>query len=185
MTSGPRRLDLTPVRAFRACCRTCGVPVPFGPRTQAALIEAISDGYSHSDMTTLFMRAGVDQWDSRGDGITKATRAQRVIQGLRDDQAPSANSKAFELVAEVVKHGDLPASPFGPDSPPWWQPLIDALSSDGYDWDTDAKRLFPAAEGLRWTRVSRGRWNLLSLSLFMVVVGGAGRRVRAQRRLSL
>jgi hypothetical protein len=115
---------------------------------QAAVIEAISDGYSHSDMTTLFIRAGVDQWDSRGEGITKATRAQRVIHGLRDDQEPSANSKAFELVAEVVKHGDVPASPFGPDTPRWWQPLIDALSSDGYDWDTDAKRLFPAAEGL-------------------------------------
>ena len=31
----------------------------------------------------------------------------------------------------------------------------------------------------------KGRWNLLLVTLFMVVVGGAGRRVRAQRRLSL
>ena len=41
------------------------------------------------------------------------------------------------------------------------------------------------AFGLRWTRVSRGRLELVLLTLFMVVVGGAGRRVRAQRRLSL
>jgi Acetyltransferase (GNAT) family len=50
--------------------------------------------------------------------------------------------------------------------------------------DALCRALLP--RGLRWTRVSRGRWNLLSLTLFMVVVGGgAGRRVRAQRRLSL
>ena len=31
-----------------------------------------------------------------------------------------------------------------------------------------------SGSGLRWTRVSRGRWNLLSLGLFMAVVVGPG-----------
>ena len=121
---------------------------PFGSHTQAALIDAICDGYSHADMGTLFMRVGIDQWDVRGEGVNKATRAQRVIQGLRDDLDSAAHAKALELATEVVTHGDIPESPWGRNKPMWWQPLVDALSGDGFDWDGAAQRLFPAAEGL-------------------------------------
>ena len=50
-----------------------------------------------------------------------------------------------------------------------------------------AGRVPSTPEGLRWTRVSRGPVEMvvLVLVLIMVVGGRAGRRVRAQRRLSL
>ncbi len=68
--------------------------------------------------------------------------------------------------------------------------LIGAILSHLDFLDEQIDRLSDAIEqqivplGLRWTRVSRGSRDL-GLLLFMAGGGGAGRRVRAQRRLSL
>lgn len=121
------------------------MPLALGARTLAALIDAIETGYSHSSMRTLFVRVGVDAWDSpRPAGINKATRAQRVLDALRqrDD-----DSTAIELATEVVKDG-VPGPSSWRDPPIWWQPLVDALAGDGLEWDTSLGRLIPTDESI-------------------------------------
>jgi hypothetical protein len=121
------------------------MPFALGARTLAALIDAIETGYSHSSMRTLFVRVGVDAWDSpRPAGINKATRAQRVLDALRqrDD-----DSTAIELATEVVKDG-VPSPSSWRDPPIWWQPLVDALTGDGLEWDASLGRLIPTDESI-------------------------------------
>ena len=69
-----------------------------------------------------------------------------------------------------------------------WTAHLEAYDWKGRGWRETLRLREGWQEGLRWTRVSRGRWVRAVVVVgvgVMVVVGGAGRRVRAQRRLSL
>jgi hypothetical protein len=121
------------------------VSFPLGPRAVAALVEAISGGYSHSDISTLFMRVGVDPWDP-GDKVNKARRAQAVLKALRAQSSPNATRITMDLVSEVLKHGerDVPWI----EHPSWWSPLVETLINAGLEWDSAALRLVPSVEGV-------------------------------------
>jgi hypothetical protein len=119
------------------------MPFPFGPGTIAALIEAISDGYSHSDMTTLFLRAGVDDRDPGVAGNNKATRVQAVLRALRDEGDVEDGEAALELSAEVLTH----AYEWGGNAS-WLEPLELALAGDELAFDRDSGRLVPSVEGV-------------------------------------
>lgn len=116
---------------------------PFGPRAIAALIDAISDGYSHADMTTLFTRVGVDDRDPGATGNNKATRAQAVLRALRDQGNDAAGRAGLELATEVLTH----AHEWG-GRVSWLKPLELALAVDELSFDANVGRLVPSVEGV-------------------------------------
>jgi hypothetical protein len=118
---------------------------PICPKSKAALVEAMDDGYTHATMSTLFMRVGVERWDPGPSKVNKARRAQAVVHGLEGKADADGVRMILALVTEVARSGSVAAwtSPAR-----WWAPLVEALAGDGWDWDEGAERLVPAVEGV-------------------------------------
>jgi hypothetical protein len=122
----------------------CSMTFPFGRRTVATLVEAISDGMSHSDMTTMFMRVGVDEYDNRGKSINKATRAQTVLRHLMlQDDGEDADRAAREIATEILNR----AHGWGV-RPTWLGPLETGLAADGLVFDPEIEQLLPESDGV-------------------------------------
>jgi hypothetical protein len=113
---------------------------PFGPQTVGALVRALADGKSHSELTTLFMSLGLERWDRQGERINKETRVQGVIEGMRKADGETEARAAVELARTMVAAGGGRTI--------WWNPLVDALAADGLDWDEEEEKLIPAVPSL-------------------------------------
>lgn len=118
---------------------------PFGPQTIGALIKALAEGNSHSQLGTLFLGLGVDRWDREGERVNKEVRVQGVIKGLRSEDGSAAERAALELAREAVVAGAG-----GPAR--WWPALIDALAADGFEYDGRNECLVPAVPGVSVAR---------------------------------
>jgi hypothetical protein len=124
------------------------MPFSLSPQTTGALIKALAEGNSHSQLGTLFMTLGVEQWDQEGDRINKEKRAQGVLKGLRAaDDEPSAKA-ALALAQSVAVAGAPSDGVWGGAAASWWQPLLDALAADGFEYDDENERLVPAVSGI-------------------------------------
>jgi hypothetical protein len=102
------------------------------------LVDSFSEGFSHAEFSTEFLRAGADRWDpGPGEGVNKRMRAQRVLVGLRDAGDEDSAKSALAL-AEALARRAAPSSGFlgGPEAV-WWKGTIDALASDGWEYDVN------------------------------------------------
>lgn len=117
------------------------MPFPFGPQTIGALIKALAEGNSHSQLGTLFLSVGAHEWDRDEVGVNKEARVQGVIKGLLSRNDDAAERTALELARRAAVEGaGLPAR--------WWPPLSDALAIDGYEYDKENERLVPDVPGV-------------------------------------
>jgi hypothetical protein len=116
---------------------------PFSPQTVGALITALAEGNSHSQLGTLFMSLGVDQWDQDGERINKEKRVQGVLKGLREADDETSAKAALELARRAAVSGAGGDGLWGSSPSPWWQPLIDALGADGLEFDRERGLLVP------------------------------------------
>lgn len=125
------------------CCDHDGVTFPFSSSTLGHLVQAIVQGQTEATMGTLFMMAGVDAWEPDS-YPNKDTRVQRVVKGLRADGSLPAVDGILELVRLQLVRGK--ARRFN-DPSPWWQPLVDAVAADGWDFDSTTDTLVPVVPG--------------------------------------
>lgn len=114
---------------------------PFGPQTVGALVIALAEGNSHSQLGTLFLTVGADNWDRDEEGVNKEMRVQGVLKGLRSEDDEEAERAALELARRACALGAM-----GPAR--WWPALEDALAVDGLEYDGDNERLVPAVPGV-------------------------------------
>jgi hypothetical protein len=121
---------------------------PLSSQTVGALITALAEGNSHSQLGTLFMSLGVDKWDEVGERINKETRVQGVLRGLREADDEASARAALELARRAAVAGAGSDGPWGSRPSPWWQPLIDALGADGLEFDREQGLLVPAVAAI-------------------------------------
>ncbi len=119
------------------------MPFPLSSQTIGALIKALAEGNSHTELGTLFMSLGVDRWDQEGERINKERRVQGVLKGLRAANDDTAAKAALELARSAVVAGAGGTGPWGSSPARWWQPLVDALAADGLEFDEKNGRLVP------------------------------------------
>lgn len=118
---------------------------PLSPQTVGALITALADGNSHTQLGTLFMSVGVDRWDPGEEkGINKEKRVQGVLKGLREADDEASAKAALELARRTAVAGAPSDGLWGASPASWWQPLLDALAADGLEFDQNRKLLVPA-----------------------------------------
>jgi hypothetical protein len=117
---------------------------PLSPPSIGALIKALAEGNTHTELGTLFMSLGIAQWDREGDGINKEKRVQGILKGLQAAHSEAASKAAMELARHALVEGAGGSGPW--DSPParWCQPLIHALAADGFEFDQERGELVPA-----------------------------------------
>jgi hypothetical protein len=121
---------------------------PLSPPSIGALIKALAEGNTHTELGTLFMSLGIAQWDQEGDGINKERRVQGVLKGLQATQSDAASKAAMKLARHALVEGAGGSGLWDSPPAPWWQPLIDALAADGFDFYQERGELVPAVAGL-------------------------------------
>ncbi|MBW8059853.1 MAG: hypothetical protein FVQ78_05860 [Solirubrobacterales bacterium] len=120
------------------------MPFPLSPQTIGALIKALAEGNTHSELGTLFMSLGVEQWDQEGERINKEKRVHGVLKGLRAADDEPAAKAALALARSAVVAGTPRDGAWRRSAAPWWQPLLDALAADGLEFDKERGLLVPA-----------------------------------------
>jgi hypothetical protein len=114
------------------------VSFPLSSPTSGHLVDAITRGFSGTDMGTLFMKAGVDDWAEPANN--KASRVQVLLANLRQDGTNEAVVGALELARLVLAHGKADG---WSEAAPWWEPLKDAIAADGWEFDDERDVLVP------------------------------------------
>ena len=111
------------------------------------LIEALAEGNTHSKLGTLFTTLGVDRWDP-GEDVNKEKRVQEVLKGLRASDDEAASKAALAMAQRAAQKGAPQDGVWGASAASWWQPLLDALAADGWEYDSESSRLTPIAPGV-------------------------------------
>lgn len=95
---------------------------PLSSRTIARMVRAIDDGYTHASIGTLILEAQADRW-APSQWPNKETRAQLLLQRMRDDGGDDARRSALELAQQLAVHGQ-PRSEWS-EPADWWGDLVE------------------------------------------------------------
>lgn len=120
---------------------------PLGTQTLGALVKALAQSNTHTELGTLFFSLGVGSLDP-GKQVNKETRAHTVLLELQqadDDASPKA---ALALARQAAQEGAPKGGLWGHSAAEWWQPLLDALAADGWEFDPETSRLTPTIPGI-------------------------------------
>jgi hypothetical protein len=99
-------------------------------RTIAELIEHVAEAYTHTQLDTLFVRVGADQYLTGG-AANKEAKVQQVVSGAQSSLGePEADQLLLSIAQDFLSRYDCPSNEL-PDSP---RAMTDALGADGWEW---------------------------------------------------
>lgn len=119
------------------------VPYPLSSRTKGHLAEAIAARYTHTNMETLFHKAGAEDWIV--EGANKEAKALGLLTNMAGDGSKEAAAAGLELLRLVLAEGK--AAAYGQEAP-WYPALRDAAQADGWEFDEQHDELVPTVPGI-------------------------------------